>query len=220
MKVQLIWFVLLPFAFLWGCNYSYVPESKQRAEALKSYLEYKRGFDSWLVKHFPNSLSTEVNRYMSKKDDIKNDIGFYLYEHDVNLSFLQKLKGDLKNRAVAHYEVTDSLLFVINRFETLQTDYERSIPKITDSTYLDSTLFAELYPVPNFIDYENPTNTNGIWLSKGFELFVLEAKSGNYCTEFDLKENFQMPKGWKNGFSRGIAISEKDKTIIYWGVLW
>lgn len=220
MKITSVILVLLPFIGTLGCNFSHTPNSKRKAEAKENYLEYKKEFDPWLVRHFPISLSIEISTRISKKDDVKNDIGFYLYEYDVADSSIQKLKSDLKNKTVAYYEVTDSLLFVINRFETLQTDQDRSIPKITDSTYLDSTLFSELYPVPNFIDYENPTNTNGIWLPIGFELFVLEAKSGNYCKEFDLKENFQMPKGWKNGFSRGIAISEKDKTIIYWGVLW
>lgn len=220
MKVKLIWFVLLPFVFSWGCNYSYVTESEQKEESLKSYLEYKKAFEPWLTKHFPNNFSSEIRSFTNAKHDSKSDIGLYLYEYDVNLSRLQQLKEKVAKDAVAHYHTTDTLIFVINRFETMKTFNERTVPKITDSTYLDSTLFTGLYPIPNFIDYENPTNTNGIWLPKGFELFVLEAKSGNYCKEFDLNENFQMPKGWKNGFSRGIAISEKDKTIIYWGVLW
>lgn len=219
MKIKSAILMLLPFIILLGCNLSHNTD-KQKERSLNNYLEYKSEFDSWLIRHFPDTLKSDVKYFTSAKNETKHNIGLYLCEYAIDSSLIQKLKGDLKNRAVAHYEVTDSLLFVINRFETLQTNQDRSIPKITDSTYLDSTLFSELYPVPNFIDYENPTNTNGIWLPIGFELFVLEAKSGNYCKEFDLNENFQMPKGWKNGFSRGIAISEKDKTIIYWGVLW
>ncbi len=200
-----------------ACNF----QNMRKTENLNDYLETKKEFDFWLVKHFPNLLNSEISTHINSKIESKNNIGLYLYEYDVELSKLKKIQSISEKSAVAHYKMEDTLIFIINRFETLQTDYNGKFPKIDDSLYVDSTLYAGLYPVPNFIGYEKPVKTkNGIWLPKEFDLYVLEAKSGDYCTEFELKENFQMPKGWKNGFSRGVAIDEKERTIIYWGVLW
>lgn len=219
--MKLIYISLISSALLFGCDFSQNPQSKRKTQSLIKYLEYRREFDHWLVKHFPNDFSGETFSFSSSKNFTKHDMGFYLYEYDVSISALQALQKRVEKKAVAHYQTDDSLLFVINRFETLKTDYERSIPKIKNLLYIDSSLFAGLYPVPNFLEYEKPISTrNGIWLPKDFDLYVLEAKSGVYCKEFDLKENFQMPKGWKNGFSRGVAINKKDRTVIYWGVLW
>lgn len=215
---RLVYIVIIIFLVSFsGCNF----QNRRKTEIVNDYLETKKEVDSWLVKHFPSLLNGEISVHINSKIESKNNIGFYLYEYNVELSKLKKIQAISEKSAVAHYKMEDTLIFVINRFETLQTDYNGKIPKIDDSLYVDSTLYARLYPVPNFIGYEKPVKTkNGIWLPTGFDLYVLEAKSGDYCTEFDLKENFQMPKGWKNGFSRGIAINEKEKTIIYWGVLW
>jgi len=221
MKLKLIYFVFLSATLFFGCNYIHKTPSNLESESLKNYLNYKQAFDSSLVKHFPKGFSSEIRSFSSLKDVTKQNIGFYLYEYDVNLSVLKKIRAKIEKNAIANYRTSDTLLFVINRFENLQTDDNGNIPKIRDSIYIDSTTFIGLYPIPNFIEYEKPTESkNSIWLPQGFDLYVLEAKSGNYFKEYDLKKNFQMPKGWKNGFSRGIAISEKDKTIIYWGVVW
>ena len=219
--MKLIYFSFLSAALILGCDFSLQPQSKRKTQALINYWEYRREFDNWLVKHFPKDFSGETFNFSSSKNFTKHDVGFYLYEYDVSFSGLQALQKRVERNAVAHYQTDDSLIFVINRFETLKTDYERSIPKIKDLHYLDSALFAGLYPVPNFLDYEKPIRTrNGIWLPKDFDLYVLEAKSGVFCKEFELTENFQMPQGWKNGFSRGVAIHKKDRTVIYWGVMW
>ena len=53
-----------------------------------------------------------------------------------------------------------------------------------------------------------------------FDIYILEAKSGNYFKEFELLPNPQMPKEWENGYSKGIAINSKNKTLIFWGLIW
>jgi len=213
--------MLIVLLILISCNNTSNNRSnKEIAETEKKYLEFKSEFDSWLVTHFPENLKNETFYFTKAKNATKHNIGLYLYEYDVELSVIRRIRNSLEKNAIAKYHITDSLLLIINRFETQQTDQDRSIPQITDSTLLDSGKYERLYPVPNFIDYEKPIYTNGIWLPKDFSLYVLEAKGGNYCKEFDLKENFQMPEGWKNGFSKGVAISERDNTIIYWGVIW
>lgn len=31
---------------------------------------------------------------------------------------------------------------------------------------------------------------------------------------------YYLPEDWKNGMSRGIAVSEKEKNIYYWLIMW
>ena len=49
---------------------------------------------------------------------------------------------------------------------------------------------------------------------------MIEAKSGKYFKNFDILPNPQMPLDWQNGYSKGLAINKKRKTIIYWGIIW
>lgn len=29
-----------------------------------------------------------------------------------------------------------------------------------------------------------------------------------------------MPKGWKNGYSKGICVNKKERVVIYWLIIW
>lgn len=217
-KLTRISLAFLAVVCIWGCNSK--STNKVQRDSQQNYSRYKQSFEPWLVNHFPELLTGERSMAINSKNVSKNSIGLYLYEYDVELSILQNLKQRLKNNSIAHYSTDNPMLLIVNRFETMKSYEDREIPLLTDSTYLDSRLYTNLYPVPNFINYENPKQNNGIWLPEGFDLYVLDAKSGSCCKEFGLNTNFQMPEGWKNGFSRGVAISEKNKTVVYWGIIW
>jgi len=57
-------------------------------------------------------------------------------------------------------------------------------------------------------------------LQDGFTYYVIDAKPGKYLDDKYLKETNYMPKEWKHGYTRGFAISEEQKVIIYWVAIW
>ena len=55
-------------------------------------------------------------------------------------------------------------------------------------------------------------------LSDDFIIYVYEFKPGKYWE--GLKTVDYMPKGWENGFSKGVAFSKSKNVVIYWFVVW
>lgn len=97
-----------------------------------------------------------------------------------------------------------------------------------------NTFFQGKYPIPIFEKYEFELGTDTLEIYKqgktsvrtfniipsDLEVFVIEAKAGNFwkvdCAEGRL-ESLGM---WKNGYSKGIASSKKEKLIVYWTIVW
>jgi hypothetical protein len=52
------------------------------------------------------------------------------------------------------------------------------------------------------------------------QVYVIASESGNFW-KGDYKENRpESLKEWRNGYSRGIATSEKQNMIVYWTMIW
>lgn len=186
-------------------------------EDINAYIKSKSEFDKILTSHFPNKLVSYPYTIINNKNKAKNDICFMLYEYDVDSLKIDSILN--KHHFVAKYTYQDSCLFLINRFETKDTYENRKKVEVLDSLQVNKDCYKMKYPVPNFEVY-NPTDENNIKLDKSFNVFVLDAKSGNRFENLDLQPNLQMPPEWQNGYSKGIAISKKSKTLIYWGVIW
>jgi hypothetical protein len=184
------------------------------------YIVSKKGFDSILVSYFPNKLTSYPNTVVNNKNLSKNDVAFILYEYNPDITKMNSVVNSFEKKAIAKYNSKDLCLLIVNRFETLETLENREDVVITDSTKVNQDCYKKLYPIPNFIDYDYPNKNNDLKLDGNFDIYVLEAKSGNHFKEFDLQPNPQMPKEWENGYSKGIAISKEKKTLIYWAIVW
>lgn len=51
-------------------------------------------------------------------------------------------------------------------------------------------------------------------------VYVFEAKAGNFWKENCDEKRPESLKEWKNGYSKGIAISKKESLIVYWTMIW
>lgn len=69
-------------------------------------------------------------------------------------------------------------------------------------------------PVFNFSEYNGTTFFR---LNSNFEIYLLEAKKHKAERKYDIQI---VPDKWESGLSRGYAISDIDKCIIYWIVMW
>ncbi|WP_281228752.1 hypothetical protein [Flavobacterium aquiphilum] len=208
--------LILSISFLiLGCN-GQSRDSKLNAEYIKS----KSGFDSVLTNHFPNKLTTFPRKIVNSKNVSKNDVAFILYDYNLDITKIDSVINSIKKRTIAKYSSKDLCLLIVNRFETLDSEENMKDVIITDSIKINQDCYEKLYPIPNFIDYDYPNKKSDLKLDGNFDIYVLDAKSGNYFKEFDLKPNSQMPPKWLNGYSKGIAVSKEKKTVIYWAIIW
>ena len=177
--------------------------------------KYTNDFEDNFINQFPSKIECSNYTITSNGNTEKNDVGLLLYAYGVSEKTILKEKNKAKKSAIANYKTEDKCLLIVNRLETLDTYENRKDVEITDSTKINQDCYRKLYPIPNFIDYNNPQKDSELKLDSNFDIYVLEAKAGNYFNKFDLISNSQMPENWKNGYSKGIAINKSKKTIIY-----
>jgi len=128
----------------------------------------------------------------------------------------------LSKLALKRYNSNDTCLFLINNFETYKSYIQRTEVQILDSFAIKKKCNDSLLPIPNFIEYSInfiAFDNTKIFL-KNFDIYVIEAKSGYFFSDYKLKPNYQMPTGWENGFTRGIAINKDERIVIYYGKIW
>lgn len=163
----------------------------------------------------------EESAVVSSRDETKNDFNLLLYEYQVDTNEIDLILGRIKNKAIAKYNFLDSCVLIVNRFETESSKYSLETPIITDSTLINRICYDKKYPIPNFIGFHENDMNRDSKLDNTFTIYVLDAnRADSWGTEFAMEPAPQMPNNWKNGYSKGIAISRKHQTIIYWTVIW
>lgn len=181
------------------------------------YEGHKKMFPKENIDHFPDTIYTSVYSSMANKNIENNDVGLVLIETELRESSLQKVKKFLSSvEFKAQYKYSFEDLLIVNRFEKFKDNYDSFS---VSSYFLDTNFFLGLYPIPNLHSAFKSGNKN-ISIDDSYNLFVLDSKSGNYFPNYINKVNIQMPSNWSNGYSKGIAISEKQKTVIYWFIVW
>lgn len=211
MKKTAFRLLITTFMFV-SCN-SLVVSKKDNND----YNSAKKEFDPILVSHFPKKLVKYPYTIVNNKNTEKNDVCFMLYNYEIDNLKIDSILS--KYHFVANYSSKDSCILIINRFETKDTYENRKNVEIDDTISVNKDCYKNKYPIPNFSVYD-VRDENNLPLDDNFNIYVIEAKSGKYFKNFDLLPNPQMPSEWQNGYSKGIAINKKSKTLIYWGIIW
>jgi len=183
--------------------------------ANKDYLYSKSFFENDLVKHFPDSLSENYITYSESKSP---EAGLIRLDLICKLNLIEY--NHIKHISKALYLPSDTCLLIVNRFANRE-NYSFNI-KINhkDSLKINNNCYQEKLPIPNFWYNDYTTNDTDCRLPKDFEIFVIDAKSGIFLDKKLLTDGRYMPNEWKNGFTRGVAISIKRNVIIYWLLIW
>ena len=128
----------------------------------ETYNDCIRRFDKKLISHFPKEITFFTSNLNCSSNERKNDIGFVLYLYEVKQKELDSLNNYLNNcKMKARYDVDDSCLLIVNRFETIETLENYELPVIRDSSLINKSCYENKYPIPNFIEYkEVDTNTH------------------------------------------------------------
>lgn len=194
-------------------------QSRNSRQNIK-YNKGKSEFRAELIRHFPKDIENLPSEIVNAKDISSNNVSFMLYEYNANAKEIDSVSSSIQQESIAKYNSKDLCLLIINRFVTPKSYNDMADTEIKDSTEINRDCYKNLYPIPNFINYNSPNENSDLRLTGNFDIYVIEAKSGNYFKEFNLLPNPQMPPKWKNGYSRGIAISKDKNTLIYWASVW
>ena len=124
-----------------------------------------------------------------------------IFSHKVDSTDFNTVTRKLKLSKIKTYQPTDSIFIIIGD----SLDYSKKISGI---------------PIPSFQSYERDFGLNSKYLTDNHNLYVLEYKPGKYMDKEYLTSKNKLPEKWKNGFSRGIAINESQRELIYWTCVW
>ena len=213
MNISILFFPII--FILTGCL------NNKNGIADSDYIRYKSEFNIQLIQHFPTMpISTNYSTFI-ETDTAKNNVCFiFTYKH-LGDSIFQNLLNDLKTRRyLSEYQSMDTSLFFVNPFETINTYSNYKMPYI-DTTVIEKNIYQTRLPIPNVFNVKQDYYFATIGINaNAFKIFVLDANSNYPFQDYRLKQDPQMPKDWRNGYSNGYAINENDKVIIYWLVIW
>ncbi|WP_282016089.1 hypothetical protein [Marinifilum flexuosum] len=94
--------------------------------------------------------------------------------------------------------------------------------------------FNNKYPIPYFESYdfnlgekefEKIIDGEKYWdyvytIPNDLEVYVIQGESGNYWKKKCNENRPETLKKWKNGYSKGIAVSKEKEMMIYWIMVW
>lgn len=186
----------------------------------QKYLNYRNKFDVQFTTQFPTEIGSNRYSIYCYENKTKNKVGLLLYEADIPKQDIYLIKDELDKSKIAVYSSMDTCLLIVNRFETKQTSENRDMPIISDSSKLNRVCYDKLFPIPNFFETPSANLNNESRLQEGFLIYVLQADSNKYLSNFIMKPFNQVPTKWKNGYSKGVAINVQKKEVIYWSIAW
>lgn len=156
-----------------------------------------------LSDHFPDSLQSSnlmIHKHFEPK---KNQIEYFIINYNLDTLFINELTEKYSKKSKAKNNAGDSCAFVIKK-QPCQINKN-------DSLY---------FPIPDFSSLRLKNVSTKTSLPNDFDIYILDAKSGIFWEEDELRPLISMPKNWENGFSKGIAVSKKRRAIIYWSIIW
>lgn len=203
-----------------GCNSNNNKsiENKISSDLNAKYRNAKLFFGKDFVNHFPEKITKDNITFSEGFSPEFGNLELILIDKIVN-SNLISLINEFKEKSIAIYDASDSCLLIVNRFATRNNYYNIELSD-EDKLRVNSDCYSKNYPVPNFWHNDFTTEATQCKLPSDFNLYVIESKAGKYFDEKKLTDGRFMPEKWKNGYSKGVAISEERNVIIYWLVIW
>jgi len=200
-----------------GCNDSKSQKQEQFIikQIDKEYQERKTFFNKEFVNHFPARLDSN---YITFTDCVSPEVG------PLTLRLINKIDksediNKLIDGAIAKFVANDSCMLIINRFATRDRFYKIKLSN-KEQKLINRNCYIGKIPIPNFWDSKIISDSTESRLPADFIIYVLDSKAGRFVSSDLLTDGSFMPDVWKNGFSKGIAVSKKRKIVIYWVDIW
>jgi hypothetical protein len=175
-----------------------------------------------LHKHLPTEINTDI---FSIYFNLKPENGKYVAEPTlVYISYISdqfdSIKTHLEEMKIEPFKFNDDCNMVILKFQRNAVSsvyqgkewlYNKWVKDLNECDSLNG-------PIPNFSDIGDEKLKYGI--SKNFNLFVIEAKSGIYFNEKYYEGEHILPSDWEHGYSKGVALNSNSKEVIHWLIIW
>ncbi len=134
-----------------------------------------------------------------------------------------EIEDSIANRAIYTTRFSDSCNIIPLFYQNNDSYYNQEGKEWLYDTWKKNISRCEgtVFPIPSFIgvscdDYKLKHEKG---LSDDFRIYVLDSKQGKTFEEkYYTTADYQMPSGWENGFTRGVAIS--NKSIIFFFTSW
>ena len=207
---------------IFGCNNQEVKNQDSRKLVLDDLnLKYKAAkefFGELYIEHFPNKITENNITFTETYSPEVGNLELMVIDTIASNETYRDIKK-LELQALARYKANDSCLLVVNWFIN-NDNYYRVQPSKDELIEYNKKCFSDKLPIPNFWHNDYTTDSTVCKLPSDFLIFVLESQSGRFMSDKYLTNGKQMPQNWENGFSRGIAISEEKRVVIYWLIIW
>ena len=155
-----------------------------------------------LTDHFPHEFKARGQfSAVTPAGAYACNIAFLCLRIDLDSLEIQNIKRRLKKVNAKEFSPNDTSLIIVG--DTV--DYSSKTNGV---------------PIPSFHNYEKDFGLNSVRLDENFVIYVLETRSGEYMNKDELTTDNKFPLNWKNGFSRGLAINEQEKHVLYWLTIW
>jgi len=184
----------------------------------KKYDNVKSFFGKEMTNHFPEKINNDNKSFTESLSPELGTLELVFIDTIESIS-IGNIINKLEKKSIAIYNANDTCLLIVNRFATEGNYYDVS-PSKTELELVDKNCYSKLFPIPNFWHNDLTTEETYCKLPPDFRLYVIDAKSGKYFDEKYLTDGRYMPQEWKNGYSKGVAVSKKRNIAIYWLNIW
>lgn len=216
--IRNIFLLLIVFFCFSGCSQNRKKENPIHNTLQQRYDETVSFFGKDLMKHFPVKIDFSKTLFTESFSPKMGNLEVKLWNTSP-LSNISSFENEIKSNCIAEYSASDSCLLIVNPFIDLDSPVGYS-PTISEEQMNFRMCAKDKYPVPNFWHNDYTTSHNKCRLPDDFVIYVLDAQSGKFMKEDLLTQGKYLPSSWRNGFSRGVAISEFQEVAIYWVIVW
>ena len=175
-------------------------------QGIPSFREY---FDNDMISHFPDSDASRIAAsYFYPQHKSFYNLGVYLREtYECSIKNIDSLVYSLEKSNAVIVKHKDSCNLFIELY------YNHGLNK--------NTTCSDIIPVPNFWEEIISLPEKDIkHLPDDFTLYLIEFKKGKFIDEYLLNNDAFKNTEWKNGISKGVAISRKRRICIFWLEIW
>lgn len=221
---KIIPIILVLTIFVFGCSNIDI-----KTKINKTYIQSKNFFPKEYTTHFPKSISDSSGFETNALTTVRLakycfGIKKLFYSRTYSKAEYNEVSKPFRLSHKARYSAKDTSFIILSSYrnsaliegelyDNLASPKEKQLAK-------HNLMNAKGLPVPLFTE-ENHFGETLCRLSPNFELYVLDAEPGKYLEDKYLYDSSEcLPEKWKHGISRGVACSDKDRTIIYWIVVW
>lgn len=187
---------------------------EQVSKNWEHFFELKNDLNVEFVNHFPKEFKYKDAFSISiPPSKGKYAIGTELVLLLKNIDNIESKNLDFEKLILPN----DSCNLIVNRFY-----FDSPSSLIAEEMSRLAKYCQESLPIPNFAMVNSflKEKPELVTLPNDFEIYIIDAKKGKFLEENEHTVGTGLPEEWKNGYSKGIAYSEKRHICIYWLIIW